>query len=130
MGTGFQEPLRQCGAAQSGIQKAGHDAEFGGPGGTASQAPGTGKHTGCFAGDRSVRKIVRENPISKLVIFLSGNTKTVRIQLAGIQQKAHKISANPKRRTPEKWITKNAASHKKRLATLVFGTPWGNRTLN
>ena len=75
MGTGFQEPLRQCGAAQSGIQKAGHDAEFGGPGGTASQAPGTGKHDGRFAGVSPVRKIVWKNQISKPVIFLIRNTK-------------------------------------------------------
>ena len=64
---------------------------FGGPGRTASQVAGTGQHTGCIAGVGPIRKIGRENRISKSAFFISKAGKIVRSQLAGIQRKMYKI---------------------------------------
>ena len=128
MGTGFQEPLRQCGAAQSGIQQAGHDAEFGGPGGTASQVAGTGQHAGRIAGVSPIRKIGRENRISKSAIFISKPGKNVRSQLAGIQRKMYKIVPAERQGCPKGMITKNRCKPSKRLTAVIFGTPGWVRT--
>ena len=79
---------------------------FGGPDGTASQVSKTGQHTGCIVGVGPIRKIGRENRISKLAFFISKVGKIVRIQLAGIQRKMYKIVLAKRQKRSGKTVTK------------------------
>ena len=102
---------------------------FGGPGGTASQVAGTGQHTGRIAGVGPIRKIGRENRISKSAFFISKVGKIVRSQLAGIQRKMYKIVPAKRQKRSDETITKNRCKPSKNgLQRSLFGTPGWVRT--
>lgn len=96
---------------------------FGVPGGTASQVAGTGQHTGCIAGVGPIRKIGRENRISKSAFFISKAGKIVRSQLAGIQRKMYKIVPAEWQERSEKTITKNRCKPSKNGLQRSFLAP-------
>ena len=98
---------------------------FGVPGGTASQVAGTGQHTGCIAGVGPIRKIGRENRISKSAFFISKTGKIVRSQLAGIQRKMYKIVPAEWQERSEKTITKNRCKPSKNGLQRSFLAPPG-----
>ena len=93
------------------------------PGGTASQVAGTGQHTGCIAGVGPIRKIGRENRISKSVFFISKAGKIVRSQLAGIQRKMYKIVPLERQVRSGKTITKNRCKPSKNGLQRSFLAP-------
>ena len=96
---------------------------FGGPGGTASQVAGTGQHTGCIAGVGPIRKIGRENRISKSAFFISKAGKIVRSQLAGIQRKMYKIVPAERQKRSKETITKNRCKPSKNGLQRSFLAP-------
>ena len=80
---------------------------FGGPGGTTPQLAGIGQHAGRIAGVGPIRKIGRENRISKSAFFISKAGKIVRSQLAGIQRKMYKLVPAERQKHSNETITKN-----------------------
>ena len=99
---------------------------FGVPGGTASQVAGTGQHTGCIAGVGPIRKIGRENRISKSAFFISKAGKIVRSQLAGIQRKMYKIVPAERQKRSNETITKKPlVNHQKNGLQRSFLAPPG-----
>ena len=76
-----------------------------------------------------IRKIGRENRISKSAFFISKAGKIVRSQLAGIQRKMYKIVPEERQKRSNEMITKNRCKpSKKRLTAVNFGTPGWVRT--
>ena len=96
---------------------------FGGPGGTAPQLAGIGQHAGRIAGVGPIRKIERENRISKSAFFISKAGKIVRSQLAGIQRKMYKIVPTERQECSAEMITKNAVNHRKTAYSGHFWHP-------
>ena len=75
--------------------------------GTTPQLAGTGQYTGHIIGVSSIRKIGRENRISKSAFFIRKAGKIVRSQLAGIQRKLYIIVPTDQQDRLKETITKN-----------------------
>ena len=91
--------------------------------GTTPQLAGTGQYTGHIIGVSSIRKIGRENRISKSAFFISKAGKIVRSQLAGIQRKMYKIVPAERQECSEETITKNRCKPSKNGLQRSFLAP-------
>ena len=92
--------------------------------GTTPQLAGTGQYTGHIIGVSSIRKIGRENRISKSSFFISKAGKIVRSQLAGIQRKLYIIVPTDRQDRLRETITKNRCKPAKNGLQRQFWHPW------
>ena len=92
--------------------------------GTTPQLAGIGQHTGRIIGVGPIRKIGRENRISKSAFFISKAGKIVRSQLAGIQRKLYIIVPTDRQDRLKETITKNRCKPSKNGLQRQFWHPW------